>query len=202
MADSKLTLQQLMKVKKEMDEKEKEPDVQNMPLEELGEMVLKAGRAHRGEKFKDIYPHTGYNEWVASHISEDPMKSPGMSYYAVYLRRRLEIETQETLKSEKASGKDGHQNPSKPLKTDTVKTSHVKMEKEPLPAQEATQWALPVEPFEDEESMSQWSKVEIVESEVAELRHKMGQMESLLGQIVVELQKQNRTSGPAPSQEQ
>lgn len=166
--------------------------VLTMNLEELGEQVLEVGRKHKGEKYVEIYEDDSYNNWVAGHVSEDPKHSPGLSGYATYLRRRLQAELEMDHKT--TAGSDRRQSP--PM---TMKKEKETAPKEPKGYRVPPEMALPVTPFEeDEEVMSQWSKVEVMEGEMEGLHLRMGQMENVLSQILNHLQSNQAAGSQQP----
>ena len=169
---SKLDLKELWEKKEAMEMGETLGSVETMSLVEMGQMILQDGKVHRGHTFAEVYKDKGYNKWVANHITEKGRHGLSMQKYAAYLRRRLEAEMYQTEPAPPEMPEKGsHQPPSKDQLTKT-----------------------------DEDEMtttSHWTKVEILEEELVELRqgneaihYRMARMEETMGQIFQYIQKQ------------
>lgn len=169
------------KMKAEPQEIMTKEGLEEMSLEEMGNLTLKVGSKHKGEKFSQIYEDDSYNNWVASHCDEDPKKSPGMNVYVQYLRRRLQAELGMTVQKEPRSG----YRPSMPK---TMQNKKGNTKEQEMEERQHQAMAKPVPPFEEDEVMTQWSKVEVIEGEMNDLTQRMGNMENMLGQILSHMQ--------------
>lgn len=78
-------------LKREEGKKEVESvEYTKMTTEELGEVILTAGKKHQGTTLNQVIRDEGYNKWVASHVKADPKNDKGVGLYAYYLQRRLQ----------------------------------------------------------------------------------------------------------------
>ena len=191
------SLSNLMKIKMKKVNEISLAEAELLPLEELGALVMKVGK-HQGETYQEIFNDNGYLKWVAAHIPNNPKSGHDMKMFVVDMRRRLEGEIQgedrqnsaaakkkQTKETEKTNQEGKDQPPLIPASSSTETDIRMTEKKRILPEE------LPV-PADDQESVSSWSRVDDVENEMAQMKGRLHQMESLLGQILMSVQK------PAP----
>ena len=104
-----------------------------------------------------------------------------MNVYVQYLRRRLQAELGMTVQKEPRSG----YRPSMPK---TMQNKKGNTKEQEMEERQHQAMAKPVPPFEEDEVMTQWSKVEVIEGEMNDLTQRMGNMENMLGQILSHMQ--------------
>lgn len=173
MMELKVKLEHDQEVKQSWEQREK------MPLQEMGEMVMQAGQKHRGHTFRQIYEDDSYNKWVAAQCCEEGGKHPGVNAYAHYLRRRLQADLAPALA-------ESDQRPLMPKISSTKKD----MPADSSQGSVLEPWmAQPVPPYEEDDAMTQWSKVEVMETEMSEMHQRLAKMEDVMGQVLRHLQE-------------
>ena len=154
-------------------------DLEHLPLEELGNMKMKVGKAHLGETFKKVYEDRDYTNWVCQRCDEHSTKtSEGMKQYMVYLRRRrLMEELGETGKGDQSST-----------------SMHLKMEKKTLQDTD-TRMTFNKRQFEEEDldPVSDWSRVDDIEGEMSSMKHRLENMENMMTKILAAVNQNSET---------